>query len=284
MINKVIVNGITFSGDGSTPFWFKKITGLEAAQYRNTIIVYSDRSGATVPKQLKGQRIITLEGGLDERSCNDHLQARQDLLTALGFNEWKPVDVYLSDGRILRNYCKFDTPNLPIEGRRYTDFQLIMLCRYNDFDDVSGGAGTNTEEVRKAVSGGWREYENSGWREYTDKGFREYAGKGPINAVNTGTTNAYPVIYIRGSVQNPIIRNTTTGEQFKVNITTSDTDVIKIDTRLQATTLNGGSINALVDPSSKYFTLKPGDNMLEFFSDAGTGYAEVTWFGAYGGI
>ena len=57
-----------------------------------------------------------------------------------------------------------------------------------------------------------------------------------------------------------------------------------VDTRLQATTLNGGSINALVDPSSKYFTLKPGDNMLEFFTDAGTGYAEVTWLGAYGGI
>ena len=190
----------------------------------------------------------------------------------------------MSDGRILRNYCKFDTPNLPIEAQTYTDFQLIMLCRYNDFDDVSGGAGTNTAEVRKATSGGWREYQGKGWREYTNKGFREYAGMGPINASNNGTTNAYPVIYIRGSVQNPIIRNTTTGEQFKINITTSETDVIKIDTRLQSTTLNGGSINALVETGSKYFTLKPGDNMLEFFTDSGTGYAEVTWLGAYGGI
>lgn len=284
MISKVVVNGVTFSNDGSTPFWFNKITGLESAQYRNTIVLYSDRNGATVPQQLKGQRIVTLEGGLDEDSCNDHLLQRKDLLTALGFDEWKAVDFYLSDGRILRNYCKFDTPNLPIEAQTYTDFQLIMLCRYNDFDDVSGGAGTNTAEVRKATSGGWREYQGKGWREYTNKGFREYAGMGPINASNNGTTNAYPVIYIRGSVQNPIIRNTTTGEQFKINITTSETDVIKIDTRLQSTTLNGGSINALVETGSKYFTLKPGDNMLEFFTDSGTGYAEVTWLGAYGGI
>lgn len=284
MIRKVVVNGITFSGDGSTPFWFKKITGLESAEYRNTIVIYSDRNGATVPKQLKGQRIITLEGGLDERSCNDHLQARQDLLTALGFNEWKPVDVHLSDGRILRNYCKFDTPNLPIEGKRYTDFQLIMLCRYNDFDDVSGGTSANTIEVRQAISGGWREYTNSGWREYTNKGFREYTGSGMINAVNTGTSNAYGVFYIYGPVQNPIITNTSTGQLFKVNITTSATDVIKADTKLQATLLNGGNINALVDPTSTYFTLKPGDNILTFATDAGTGYAVVEWYGSVSGV
>ena len=283
MISKVVVNGVTFSNDGSTPFWFNKITGLESAQYRNTVVLYSDRNGATVPQQLKGQRVITLEGGLDEDSCNDHLLQRQNLLTALGFDEWKAVDFYLSDGRILRNYCKFDTPNLPIGAMTYTDFQLIMMCRYNDFDDVSGGTSANRIEVRKAISGGWREYTGKGWREYTNKGYREFAGSGMVNAVNTGTANAYGTFYIYGSVQNPIITNTSTGQLFKVNITTSSTDVIKVDTKLQATLLNGGNINALVDPTSTYFTLKPGDNVLTFTTAAGTGYAVVEWYGSVSG-
>lgn len=283
MISKVVVNGVTFSNDGSSPFWFNKITGLESAQYRNTVVLYSDRNGATVPQQLKGQRVVTMEGGLDEDSCNDHLLQRKNLLTALGFNEWKAVDFYLSDGRILRNYCKFDTPNLPIGATTYTDFQLIMMCRYNDFDDVSGGTSANTIELQKTILGGYREITNYGWREYTNKGFREYHGSGMMNAVNTGTSNAYGTFYIYGPVQNPIITNTSTGQLFKVNITTNTGDVIKVDTKLQATLLNGGNINALVDPMSVYFTLQPGDNVLSFATDSGTGYAVVEWYGSVSG-
>ena len=284
MISKVVVNGITFSNDGSSPFWFNKVDGLASATYRNTVIIYSDRNGASVPLQRKGQKIVSLHGGLDEDSCNDHLQARKDLLNALGFNEWKPVDFYLSDGRILRNYAKFDTPELPVEALTYSNFMLVMMMRYNDFDDVTGGADANSVEVRKAVSGGWVQENPDGWVQYHDVGWVQEQGMGAVNAVDSGTTVAYPVIYIRGAVQNPTLINQSTGQLFKVNITTTSTDVIKIDTRQQATTLNGGNINALVDPSSTYFALQTGDNLLEFQSTAGDGFAEVTWFSMVGGV
>ena len=283
MIYKVDVNGIEFSADGSSPFWFKRITGLDSAPYRNTIVTYSDKDGGSVPDQKRGLRIITLEGGVDEDSCVDHLLARQNLMSALGFNEWKPVKFYLENGLILQNYCKFDQPNLPIEDRTSTEFQLIMMCRYVDFYDVSGGDGTNSVEVHEAVAGGWVQDTTDGWVQYHTAGWVQIAGNGAINAVNQGESFAYPIITITGVVQNPVITNETTGELFKVNITTSSTDTIVIDMRMQSTTLNGGNINALVDVTSSYFTLKPGDNMLLFNTDAGDGFATVEWFATYGG-
>ena len=282
MITKVDVNGIVFSNDGSTPFWFSRITGLASAPYRNTVVIYSDRDGGSVPDQKRGLRIITLEGGLDEDSCNDHLQARQELSFALGFNEWKPVRFYLSDGRVLLNYCKFDQPDLPVAAQNYTDFQLVMMCRYVDFYDVSGGDAANVVQVYEAVSGGWVQHHTSGWVQHHTDGWVQTAGSGAVNADNLGAVITYPIIKFIGAVQNPVLTNETTGELIKINVTTSSTDEIVIDNRMQSVLLNGGSINALLDSTSKFFGLIPGSNMLIFNSDAGDGYAVVEWYSTYG--
>lgn len=286
MVHSIDINGVTMKASG-TDFWLGRIDGLATPTYRTTTVIYAGRHGGNVPKQLYGQRIVTIEGGIDERSCNDHLAARQELLAALPIGVNVPVTFHMSDGRALLMYAKFEQPSLPIDARLSTDFQLVAIADdYRLFDASTGNV--NTISVSKLVSGGLRWFtggDGSGLRWFTGSGLRWHEGAGAENAVNTGSTASNPIITIYGVNQNPIVRNMTTGELIKVNITTSSTDVIVIDTNLKSTSLNGGNINSLVDSTSTYFDLEPGDNLIEFTNDnASGGYAVIDWYNAYMGV
>ncbi len=284
MIGNIVIGNtgeeVTLTNDGRGIFSYSKIDGIATPLYRNTSIVYAGRNGGRTPKQFYGQRVITIEGSVDEDNCTDHLQARKDLLAALSFDEDVPVKFYMIDGSVLQLMCKFEQPTLPITAKIFSDFQLIALANDYRFSDISSGA-INSMQVDIAEAGGWNIY-SGGWNIYSD-GWKIYPSSTGINAQNAGNTATYPIIYIYDDAQNPIITNTTTGELIKVNITTSVGDVIKIDTSLRTATLNGGNINALVDATSTYFQLQPGDNLITYQTNT-DGYAVVEWYNTYDSI
>lgn len=285
MIKNIRIGGITIKNDASSVYSFRRITGLATPTYRTTSVIYSGRSGGQNPKQLYGQRVVAIEGGIDANLCEDHIDARQDFLDALSFDEPTTITFDLDDGRSVFMTAKFEQPDLPIDAGLFTDFQIIALSEDHRLFDATTG-NINTVTVARRVNGGLRWLSGSGLRWYTGSGLRWASGAGLINAQNTGTTSASPVITIYGANQNPTITNTATGELIKINVTTSATDVIVINSgEFWSVKLNGGNINALADSTSSFFDLQPGDNLLEFTTDnAGTGYAVVEWYNAYLGV
>lgn len=288
MISSITINDlVTLNTSRPGPFSLNKIDGLATPDYRTTTMLYAGRNGGLVPDQKYGQRMVTMEGGINEDSCDDHIQARQDLLTAISFNQNVPVVVRTYNGDEYLFYAKFEKPELPIEAKTFTDFQLIAIADDWRLFKTMGGE-VNQETVYKLVSGGARWLTGSdgaGWRWLTGSGLRWNAGAGAVNIVNSGSTPSSPIITITGANQNPIVRNTTTGEQIQVLVTTGASDVIEIDTTLRSTKLNGGNINALVAPGSTYFDLQPGDNLITLTNNnVSGGQALIEWYDAVTGL
>lgn len=284
MIRSVTINdSLTLSNDSSSAIWLSMIDGIHEPPRRSTEVSYSDRSGGSVPKQLYGPRVIQLQGGIDGGSCASNSQNRSDFIEAMPLDVYVPIRFNMSDGRQLETSVKFTSVNMPISSIYNTDWNVIAVAKDYRLSDVSGVGGASVT-LDQAIAGGWREYSSAGWREYSGDGWREYPSIGQVNAVNTGSYPAEQTIRIYGIVQNPVIYNYSTGELFKVNITTSSADdVILIDTAGKYTTLNGGNINALVDDSSTYFSLQPGDNLLQLVAESGDGYAVSTYYATYVG-
>ena len=282
MIDDLIIGNpgkeVTFKAVGAGTFWYNFIDGIATPTYRNVNVTSIGRNGGYTPIQLYGQRVVSINGGM--RECPDFMQARQQLIEALSFNEDVPLKILRKDGRVFQLMGKFDYPQMPIEEFFMNEFQLIFLSTDTFFSDVTSGE-ENKITVSPNVSGGWKIYPE-GWKIYPE-GWKIYPGGDGQNAHNSGTTDANVIIEIHGPAQNPTVINNTTGEQIKVNITIGSNDVILIDTALKSTTLNGGNINALVEAGSTYFTLQKGDNAISYRSDT-SGYADVKWYTQYTGI
>lgn len=279
MIDDIIINEngkeVTLKATGAGDYWYNYISGLESPAYRNTSVVAVGRNGGYTPKQLYGQRVIEIRGGI--RACPDFMEAREKLLNALSFDEDVSLNIKRTDGRVFRLRGKFDQPDMAIDDFFMNEFQLVFLSSDLDFIDITAG-NENQVDVEAGVSGGWKQFA-SGWAIYP-AGWKIWESKDGGNAVNSSSIPISPIIEIYGPAQNPIVTNRTTGKLVKVNVTIGSGDIIKIDTALRTTTLNGGNINALVDASSTYFDLIPGENRISYSSDT-NGYATVFWYDQY---
>lgn len=288
MIRSITINNeLTLVANATTAFSLEEVQGLEAPPYRTTIIEYAGKDGGMVPDQKRGQRIVTITGGIDTNTPEAQLEARRVFLDALSFNENVPISIVTQDNKTYLFYAKFRQPQMPIKAMNSTDFQIIAIADdWRLYDSTSGSI--NSATVFKMIEGGarWRTgADGDGWRWLTGSGVRWNAGSGSVNVVNTGTTASNPVITITGANQNPIVRNVTTGEQIKINITTGLSDVLVIDTLTKSVLLNGGNINALVEPGSTYFSLQPGGNLITLTNDnVSGGQATIQWYDAITGV
>lgn len=89
---------------------------------------------------------------------------------------------------------------------------------------------------------------------------------GSFQLQNTGAYTTAPFFTITGPVAYPIITNQTTGEQIKLNITIGPTDTLAIDCQSGTVTLNGANRNNMVDITTTFFGLLPGQNTIGFAS------------------
>lgn len=84
----------------------------------------------------------------------------------------------------------------------------------------------------------------------------------------------------RGSVTNPKITNTGTGQYMRVNVEMQQGDILLIDTndRHQVITLNGVNYYQHIDRKSEPFKLAVGDNTLEYDADGNYTNLDVNLF------
>jgi hypothetical protein len=95
-----------------------------------------------------------------------------------------------------------------------------------------------------------------------------YGASGPLGGemvvINQGDLAAFPVFYVTGPVDFPIITNATTGQEFQVNRSMAAGEQVIIDSRIG--TVTPGSVRLIGRP----FPLAPGANTIRWRSASGT--------------
>lgn len=112
---------------------------------------------------------------------------------------------------------------------------------------------------------------------------------GSATVVNAGNTDAYPLIRIYGPVTEPVLDNNTQGKSLAfTGLTLVAGEYLEIDTRAKTILLNSDPTNSRYDklafPTSQWWTLSPGNNIVRFhpttFTD-GVTLANFTWRDAF---
>jgi phage-related protein len=109
---------------------------------------------------------------------------------------------------------------------------------------------------------------------------------GRVTVSNAGSVAAFPTITIPGPVINPVLTNETTGERIGLNLTLGSGDTIVINL-FERTVTQGGATNRMgfLAPTSSWWTLVPGENVLSYSADAyDSSQAEIDFYAAYGGF
>lgn len=89
---------------------------------------------------------------------------------------------------------------------------------------------------------------------------------GSFQLNNTGSYPTSPFFTITGPVSYPIIMNQSTGQQIKLNTTLVAGDTLTVDCQSGTVTLNGANRNNVVDITTTFFTLTPGNNSIGYGS------------------
>lgn len=107
---------------------------------------------------------------------------------------------------------------------------------------------------------------------------------GRLNAVNAGSSPAYPVLRLDGPVANPSVEQVTTGSSLVIDATIQDGEYLLIDTRTRAVLFMGTSPRrSWVRGGSTWPLLLPGNNELAYRGAAlpgapgQTSLLTVTW-------
>lgn len=112
-------------------------------------------------------------------------------------------------------------------------------------------------------------------------------GVNSVTALNTGNITAPALIFLRGSLTNPFLVNSTLGLSMQINYTLGATDMVVID-MLNKTIVLNGTTSLLGDKgsTSNWWGIAPGPNTISLSSGStgDTGSAEITWYSVVTGV
>lgn len=98
---------------------------------------------------------------------------------------------------------------------------------------------------------------------------------GPTTVMNESIDNVYPIWTITGPITNPVLENTTTGEQIEYVGTIGDGQTLVIDMGAQTALLDG--LNVVANIVGEFLSLAPGSNTLIYSVDSGDKASEIGW-------
>lgn len=98
---------------------------------------------------------------------------------------------------------------------------------------------------------------------------------GPTIVMNESIDNVYPIWTITGPITNPVLENTTTGEQIEYVGTIGDGQTLVIDMGAQTALLDG--LNVVANIVGEFLSLAPGSNTLIYSVDSGDKASEIGW-------
>lgn len=98
---------------------------------------------------------------------------------------------------------------------------------------------------------------------------------GPTVIMNDSIDYVYPIWTITGPITNPVLENTTTGEQIEYVGTIGEGQTLVIDMGEQTALLDG--LNVLSSVAGEFISLAPGANTLLYSASSGNEPSEIGW-------
>ena len=195
------------------------------------------------------------------------LASRVTALTLAAFNAWL-------DSATPTVYYSLTTP---------TDTEITNQALVAQLEAIrNGGTHVGTNNIALIPSGNEQgSLEITYYTKYivniTAGGYEwEQGGSGgPTIVMNESIDNVYPIWTITGPITNPVLENTTTGEQIEYVGTIGEGQKLIIDMGEQTALLDG--LNVLSNVAGEFISLAPGANTLLYSVSNGDTASEIGW-------
>lgn len=245
--------------DGS-PFGILDYSGLEAADYNLNLQANVNGDGEILKRKSILSREIMVE--FDYLDWNIS-QMRQKLIRF--FSPYSPGILHVTYLDIKRR-IEYEVSSFQINSKNiYEELSCLVYVRCLD---PSFKSEDNLGALITTLIGGWK------WPFTLPFKMKQY---GPLkkNILNRGYMPAPIEIFFKGPAVNPKIINHRTGEYVRVKKELTSDDTLYINTAFRQKKVeiikDGVHENAwdYLDLSSSFFWIQPGDNMIEYSTDAG---------------
>jgi hypothetical protein len=253
-IYRLQYNGLTIEPD--TGYTVTRQSGCDGIDVRTSKDVLTGADGGNIWEQKYNMRTIGIEGLIFGETASDYFTLKRAFSNAMAINTNNElvIRVWDSTERSIQAYIK-STPMIVDETGKtnYARYRVEFECPNPFFTDTSpteystglatGGGFPVPMPVESPVGG---------------------VDGNEVTIINSGDVAAYATMQITGTVQNPSVRNTSTGEFFTITGTFVTGDVITVaKTNGNFSVLKNGS-SIIDDFSGTFFPIAVGTNIIRF--------------------
>ena len=273
---------VTLAGPSSFPtagtvFLVEEVTGFDSPNVRQSISDLPEADGAVAGNFFFSNRPITIKGRVIASTSSARNQAVVSLQRALrGLRSDVLIQSTPSGLPAMQINARFD--NVRVTGGYVKDFIISMICPspviYSQTLNVQSGTGS------VATSG-------APFPLVFPINFGGGSGATVTVAVtNAGNFDSLPLVKVTGPIDNPWVRNATTGDALYLdNLSLAGGEYVLIDNSARTVTKSDGSnqYGKMRFPGSDWITLPVGANSVELRSGGGASTAtlEVDWRDAW---
>lgn len=269
-------DGSKFELNADSVYLKPDITGLtELPTIRTSSGVNVGTDGGWTSAQFFDARLISIQGVIADSDIAKVEQKRRELNAMLAKKKLRLDFVteagnsYSVDVRVVASQMTLSQQFIAQEFK--IDFRADDPLIY---DNSTGGNIVATLTVQRLLGGFEIEF---------DVPFEITGSGSSTNVLNTGNSEVYPIITLKGPLHSPTIVNATTNQQFQISRDMVAEDVAIIDSKLQTVTLNGLDIFADKTEASQFITIAPGNNSMSLTtaSSSDDGVAEIKFKSGY---
>lgn len=267
-------NGLTFGG--ATPYGVSRVEGIGVPDSRVDEVVKVGTHGSFVLADTLDARRVVFEGDIYAEDA--------DTFAAL-VNAWRaafvpsvndqPLGLLIPGEDQRRINCVPTRRFLPIENDEYELFYAEWAVEFVAGDPRIYSDVEHAEFTGPVVTSGMI------FPEVFDMTFGGGTG-GASEITNAGVFDTLPVVIIQGPVTNPTIRSLTQDKALDFTIVLGENDVLTIDFNDRTVLFNGANRYSALDESSSWWTLQPGDNVIQYQGSVAEGsQATIRWRDAW---
>ncbi len=252
MIISTQCNGLTI-GTWASGYLFKKLKGFDYPQVRLNVKDMGNYHGARFGSAYYGARSMSIEGEIIASTPEEYETKRRALGQAFTIlNGLQQVIFTTRAGLIVKSDCIVNSRlEMPYEAGNMQrgEFRVELIAPFPFFLNAT----STTTQVSI--------FEGSGGVVPSGIPFDFSGGSaGNVDINNLGNVEAYPIIKLYGIMNDPVIKNNTSGLQLSIDYElATEADYIELNTFLRTAKLGNGT-NVFDKVSGDWWTLRTGIN------------------------